>query len=314
MLGVFLKIASLTAPWKDRGDANPNLRKSGTFMKKTFLAPAKINLCLHVLGKRPDGYHDLSMVMQRVSLFDHVEISLTRKKEVRVLCPGVELPPGDENIAGRAARRMLELAEVERGALVTIDKRIPVAAGLGGGSSDAAAVFLGLNDMLALGLSRQRLMEEGARLGADVPFFIFGDPARATGIGDCLEKIDGLPAVWYVLVNPGVAVSTAWVYQNLRLTSSGDGIKLPGFPRTTKELSAFLHNDLEAVTAGRFPVINEIREKLISLGAVGSLMSGSGPTVFGVFEVEAAARQAAEVLRAEAGWRVFVVHSLASDG
>jgi 4-diphosphocytidyl-2-C-methyl-D-erythritol kinase len=283
-------------------------------MKKTFLAPAKINLCLHVLGKRPDGYHDLCMVMQRVSLYDHLEISLTREKEVRVLCPGVDIPPGGENIAGRAARRMLEMAGADGGAVISIDKGIPVAAGLGGGSSDAAAVLMGLDEMLGLNLSRESLMEEGGRLGADVPFFIFEDPALATGIGDVLEKIDGLPDVWYVLVNPGVAVSTAWVYKNLRLTSPGDGFKLPGFPRTAKEVVPFLHNDLEAVTAGRFPVITEIREKLISLGALGSLMSGSGPTVFGVFEAEPAARQAAEVLRGETGWKVFVVNPLVSSG
>jgi 4-diphosphocytidyl-2-C-methyl-D-erythritol kinase len=281
-------------------------------MKKTFLAPAKINLCLHVLGKRPDGYHDLCMVMQRVSLFDRLEIAFTRRKEVRVLCPGVDLPPGGENIAARAARRMLELAASGRGVEVQIDKQIPVAAGLGGGSSDAATVLLGLNEMLGLGLSRQVLMEEGGRLGADVPFFIFGGPALATGIGDILEKIEGIPSVWYLLVNPGVAVSTAWVYRNLGLTSPRDGFKLPGFPRTAEEVSAFLHNDLESVTAGRFPVITQIKKRLATLGALGGLMSGSGPTVFGVFDAEVAARQAAEVIRGESGWKTFVVQPLAS--
>ena len=278
-----------------------------TSMKLTLLAPAKINLCLHVLGKRADGYHDVAMLMQRISLCDRIELTLTETPGVRVFCPGVELPPGGENIAARAARRLLELAGAETGVEILIDKQIPVAAGLGGGSSDAAAVLLGLNDLLQLKLDRPTLMAEGARLGADVPFFIFQQTAWATGIGDVLEGVSGMPAVWYVLVNPGVPVSTAWVYQNLGLTSGGGGAMLPRFLRTVDGLVRLLHNDLERVTVARYPVVAALKDALAACGAVGALMSGSGPTVFGVFAEEAAARKAADELRRHSDWRVFVV-------
>jgi 4-diphosphocytidyl-2-C-methyl-D-erythritol kinase len=273
-----------------------------------YLAPAKINLCLHVLGRRPDGYHELAMIMQRVSLYDRLEMTLTDEPGVRVSCPGVELPPDEENIAARAARRLLSLKAAGCGVEIVIDKQIPVAAGLGGGSSDAAAVLMGLNDMLELGLSRNTLMEEGGRLGADVPFFVFGAAAWATGIGDVLEKVEDMPPLWYVLVNPGLAVSTAWVYQNLGLTSKIEAARLPRFPRTLEGVVGLLHNDLERVTVSRYPLVATVKEELVASGAAGVLMSGSGPTVFGVFAGEAVARMAADELRqSHSDWRVFVV-------
>lgn len=277
-------------------------------MSGQFLAPAKINLCLHVLGRRADGYHELGMIMQRVSLFDRLQISLADEPGVRVVCPGLELPPDGENIAARAARRLLTLSGHRCGVDIVIDKQIPVAAGLGGGSSDAAAVLLALNEMLELRLSRQALMAEGAMLGADVPFFVFGDAAWATGIGDVLEKVDGLPPLRYVLVNPGLAVSTAWVYQNLGLTSKIGAAKLPRFSRTMEGVVGLLHNDLERVTIGRYPLVARVKDELAANGAAGVLMSGSGPTVFGVFADDAAARKAAdEIGRSHPDWRVFVV-------
>ena len=279
-------------------------------MTRILLAPAKINLCLHVLRKRPDGYHDLAMLMQRISLFDRITLTLNDSGVVRVRCDGVALAAGEENIAARAARRVLELTGSRQGVEIVIDKQIPVAAGLGGGSSDAASVLIGLNDMLGAGLTQKQLMAEGAKLGADVPFFIFGDPAWATGIGDLLRTVPPLPEVCYVLVNPGVAVSTAWVYQNLRLTSSDEVTKLPGFPSTVPELAAFLHNDLEQVTIGRHPQLAAIKARLCDLGAAGALMSGSGPTLFGVFSSGEAAEAARKVLATESSWRVFLVRPL----
>jgi 4-diphosphocytidyl-2-C-methyl-D-erythritol kinase len=282
-------------------------------MTRQFLAPAKINLCLHVLRRRPDGYHDLAMLMQRVALFDRIGLTLSDEPGVRVVCPGLELPPGGENIAGRAARRLLEVAGAGGGVEIVIDKGIPAAAGLGGGSSDAAAVLLGLNEMLQAGLDRSTLMAEGAHLGADVPFFIFQETAWATGIGDVLEPIAGLPAVWYLLVNPGFAVSTAWVYQNLQLTSSGDVTKMREFPRTPEGLASLLHNDLEHVTIGRFPLLAAIKDRLLVLGAQGALMSGSGPTVFGLFTDESKARSALQTLAGESDWWTFLARGVA-DG
>ena len=281
-------------------------------MTRTVLAPAKINLCLHVLGKRPDGYHDLAMLMQRISLYDRLEISLGAEPGIRVSCAGVTLPAGDENIAAKAARRMLELAASQDGVEIVIDKRIPVAAGLGGGSSDAAAVLLALNEMLGLNLSRQRLQVEGARLGADVPFFVFGADAWATGIGDVLTAVPPLPRLWYVLVNPQLAVSTAWVYQNLRLTTKGVDVKLPRLLGTGEGLVRLLHNDLETVTIGRHPELAELKARLMSLGATGALMSGSGPTVFGLFADESSARTAAAVLAEDESRCVFVVQPVGS--
>lgn len=275
-------------------------------MTRTLLAPAKINLCLHVLRRRPDGYHDVAMLMQRLSLYDRVVLTLSETPGVRVDCPGVALPPGGENIAARAAASLLAATGSMAGVEILIDKQIPVAAGLGGGSSDAAAVLLGLNDLLGAGLERSALMALGARLGADVPFFVFGQTAWATGIGERLEAVPVLPPVWYVLVNPGIAVSTAWVYQNLELTSPGRADRLPEFPATARGLAGLLHNDLERVTVARHPVITEIKQRLVAAGALGALMSGSGPTVFGLFEDESSARVACAALATEPQWRCLL--------
>jgi 4-diphosphocytidyl-2-C-methyl-D-erythritol kinase len=274
---------------------------------KTFLAPAKINLCLHVLGRRANGYHDLAMLMQRVTLYDRITMTLRDQDGLRVSCAGVELPPGQENIAARAVRALLELTERRQGLEIDIDKQIPVAAGLGGGSSDAATVLMGLNEMLDLGLTPRQLMDVGVKLGADVPFFIFRTTAWATGIGEELAAVPAVPQAWYVLVNPGLQVSTAWVYQNLRLTSPRSDLKIPRFSGELGELLELLHNDLEQVTMAHFPLIGDIKQRLRNLGAEGALMSGSGPTVFGVFREERTARAAAEALAAEPGWRAFAV-------
>lgn len=262
---------------------------------------------MHVLGKRADGYHELAMLMQRVSLYDRITIVLTAHPGVVVRCEGVVLGPGEENVAGRAATMMLEQAGCGGGVELVVEKNIPVAAGLGGGSSDAATVLLALNEMLDVGLSVERLMELGVGLGADVPFFVFQEAAWATGIGERLEKVSGLPQVWYVLVNPGVSVSTAQVYRKLGLTLLGDVARLPRFPGTIGELTAQLHNDLEKVTLAEFPVVAKVKEALVELGASGALMSGSGSTVFGVFASEATARQAEAKLLKVPGWKTFVV-------
>lgn len=283
-------------------------------MERAFRAPAKINTCLHVLGKRGDGYHELAMLMQPISLYDEITITCGDGTGVEVFCPGVEMPAGAENITALAARALLREAGVERAVSIRVDKKIPIAAGLGGGSSDAATVLTGLNEMLGLGFSVEHLMRIGVTLGADVPFFVFGGTAWATGIGERLEKVDSMPALWYVLVNPGVAVSTAWVYGNLVLTSPGDADKLRRFPGTAEEFVRLLHNDLEPVTMRRYPVVGEIKQRLLESGAIGSLMSGSGPTVFGAFTSEEGARKAAGQLMQEASWRVFAVQPLGPIG
>ena len=274
-------------------------------------APAKINLRLQVSGRRPDGYHELGMIMQRVSLCDRLTIALDSSPGVRVSCPALSLSAGEENIAARAARRMLALAGRDTGVEIVIDKRIPVAAGLGGGSADAAAVMQALNGMLGLDLGRDALMREGVVLGADVPFFLFGQSAWAVGIGEILTPFP-LPRAWYLLVNPGLPVSTAWVYGNLGLTSLGRVAKMPRFPQTMGELAGLLHNDLERITVGRYPLLAQIKERLLAAGAVGSLMSGSGPTIFGLFADEEAAQSASDELQKQyPEWRLFVVAPVA---
>jgi len=275
-----------------------------------LLAPAKINLCLHVLSRRSDGYHELVMLMQRVSLFDELELRLNDSGRVELQCEGVTLAPGEENLVVRAARSLLRATGSRHGIEIGLQKRIPVAAGLGGGSSDAAAVLLGLNRLAGLGCTRGQLMEIGLTLGADVPFFVLEQAAWATGIGEKLDPAVDLPQVSYVLVNPGIPVSTAWVYQNLRLTPKGDPARLREFPRTAEGLVRLLHNDLESVTAARHPEIEEIKARLISQGARGCLMSGSGATVFGLFSGRAEADAAVLALQVEPGWRVFAVDPL----
>jgi len=278
-------------------------------LQRTFKAPAKINLCLHVLGRRFDGYHELAMAMQRVDLYDIVNIQLGGDAGVRVVCSGVDLPEGDENIAAKAARAVLDLTGIDVGIDIYIEKRIPVAAGLGGGSSDAATVLLGLNEMLGKKVTVERLFALGGALGADVPFFVFQRPAWATGTGTTLEPLPALPAVAYLLINPGITVSTADVYRSLQLTKGGELANLPRFSVVTaSDLCDALHNDLESVTLQRYPVIAEIKQRLLAEGALGSLMSGSGATVFGVFSNFEAARRAGRVLTAERDWLVFPVH------
>lgn len=283
-------------------------------MTKTYLAPAKINLCLNVLGKRADGYHDLAMLMQRISLYDRITFRLTTDPGVKVRCTGVSLNPEQDNIAALAAQSLLAFVGLSTGVDIDIDKQIPVAAGLGGGSSDAATVLMALNEMLDLKLSSQVLQDLGVKLGADVPFFIYGHPAWATGIGDELQRVEKLPPIWYVLVNPGIAVSTAWAYGNLRLTSRQDDLKIPRFSSTVDSVTAVLHNDLEEVTVSHHLEIGEVKRRLVALGAEGALMSGSGSTVFGVFAGKAEAEAAAVQLQKEPAWRVFVAHPVDGAG
>lgn len=272
-------------------------------MQRTVSAHAKVNLSLDVVGKRPDGYHDVAMLMVRLSLHDRVRVTLTSGDQVVVDCPGLELAAGEQNIAARAAHLFLEHIGAKAGISIAIDKLIPAAAGLGGGSSNAAAVLLALDDLLGTDLSRAELQSLGVRLGADVPFFLCGEMAAwATGIGEVLVPWRALPLCHLVLVNPRFAVSTAWVYQNLVLTRCRRMTKIPRFPEKMEDVAALLHNDLEAVTSARHPEIDMIKGRLVEAGAFGTLMSGSGPTVFGVFAEQAVAEDVAAQLAFGTGW------------
>lgn len=276
----------------------------------TLKAPAKVNYLLDVIRRRPDGYHELRMVMQRVNLCDEITITLTGAPDLTVSCGRKGVPDGPGNIAWKAARLMLDLAGGQGGASIAITKNIPVAAGLGGGSSDAASVLMGMNELLGLALPDQRLMEIGVTLGADVPFFIFKKTALAEGIGEQLREMPPLPPLWVLLVNPGVHISTAWVYQNLQLTSRGELARLPEFFNTAEEVCAILSNDLEGVTIPAFPVIADIKRRMLHQGALAAMMSGSGPTVFGLFKDQNSAGAARNALSDGTGWFAAAVETL----
>jgi 4-diphosphocytidyl-2-C-methyl-D-erythritol kinase len=273
-------------------------------------APAKINYLLDVIGRRPDGYHDLRMVMQRVNLCDEITVTLTDSPEITVTCGKNGVPDGPGNIAWKAARVLLDLAGTGQGAEISITKNIPVAAGLGGGSSDAASVLMGMNELLGLGLSDQRLMEIGVKLGADVPFFIFKETALAEGVGEQLTAMPAMPYAWVLLVNPGVHVSTAWVYRNLQLTNRGELTKLPYFYGSIEDVCAILSNDLESVTIPAFPVIADIKAAMLRSGALGAMMSGSGPTVFGLFRDRDTAERAREAVTSGTDWFAAAVETI----
>ncbi|NIQ76492.1 MAG: 4-(cytidine 5'-diphospho)-2-C-methyl-D-erythritol kinase [Gammaproteobacteria bacterium] len=277
---------------------------------KTIFAPAKVNLCLHVLGKRDDGYHDLAMIMQRVSLYDRLNVTLTPGMGVSVDCPGVDLAGDGVNIVEKAASLFFESLGLDQGVSIKIEKHIPAAAGLGGGSSDAAAVLEALHDLLDLNLSRAELISIGARVGADVPFFLYKKTAWVTGVGDRLQPWPGMPPVTLVLVNPGVSVSTRKIFQNLGLTHQRPIARIPRFPVGTSGLVRLLHNDLEVVTCHHHPVITTIKERLIASGAMGALMSGSGATVFGVCADQLQAESVAREIRREADWWVEIVNPI----
>ncbi|WP_432662521.1 4-(cytidine 5'-diphospho)-2-C-methyl-D-erythritol kinase [Wukongibacter baidiensis] len=264
-------------------------------------AYAKINLSLDVLNKRPDGYHNVKMVMQQITLYD--EIILQKIDKGIILTTDCSFLPNDiSNIAYKAADSMIKKYGIEGGINIKIQKNIPIAAGLAGGSSDAAAVIKGMNILYDLNLPLEELMEIGAGIGADVPFCILGDGALAEGIGEKLTKIKGLRSGWIVLSKPNICVSTADAYGNLRLDNIKDR------PNTDELLDALERDNLYDVAnnlcnvfeQGIFyknPIVKIIREKMLEYGAIGSLMSGSGPSVYGVFKDYNKARSAYEKLK-----------------
>ncbi len=278
--------------------------------------PAKINLRLEILGRRPDGYHDIFSVMQQIDLCDRIEFH-PDNNGVHLCCEGADLPELEGNLVYEAARLLAEKASKIRGVDINLQKRIPLAAGLGGGSSDAAAVLKVLNKLWGIELPLAELMRLGLRLGADVPFFLFGPEALASGKGEVLQPLPvPLPSWIYVLVNPKFPVSTTWAYQSLKmeLTTPKTGINIKKIFENIFPVERWLFNDLEASVTLKYPVIQIIKETLMHLGAEGALMSGSGPTVFGVFASQESALRAAEVIRRnQDGWDVFVARRWSGD-
>lgn len=277
----------------------------------TVTAPAKINFRLDVLKKRTDGYHELRMIMQRIDLCDEIDIAVSQGNGIKLSCEGSPYIPADSsNIVWRAADALLKESRRDTAVSIHLRKRIPVAAGLGGGSSDAASVLLGLNSLLGTQLPDEHLRRIALTLGADVPFFISGEPAFAEGVGEILTPLEAIPKLWLLLINPGIHIPTPWAYRNLDLTTEKVAVKLPFLYKSAADVCAILANDLEPVAMRRHPVINDVKELLVANGALGSLMSGSGSSVFGIFEDESAAKRAFANVVVDSGWFMKVVSTI----
>ncbi|MBM4339456.1 MAG: 4-(cytidine 5'-diphospho)-2-C-methyl-D-erythritol kinase [Deltaproteobacteria bacterium] len=324
-------------------------------------SPAKVNLRLEILKRREDGYHEIRTIFQKISLHDTLHFSLKRGKGVRIRTDDPNLPTGRKNLVYQAVRTMLEKSGYQGGVEVLIEKKIPIGAGLGGGSSNAAAALKALNELLNLNLCKKELMVTGTQIGADVPFFLLEGAAIGSGIGERLRKIT-LPRLWYLLINPDFEVSTRWAYQNFVLTRStassltfegefkkgcagstlspsaelgaeslskakpqhlcweAEGLtktkyhfNLHGLLKSSRGIYALLYNDLEGVVSAKYQEIALMKEMLLSSGARGALMTGSGPTVFGLFSREKKATEAFKQLEEKVrgrGWRIFQARSI----
>lgn len=266
-------------------------------------ALAKINLGLDVTGCREDGYHLVRMIMQTIHLFDSVKMAKTVQPGINLTTNMRFLPTDEHNLAYRAAKILIDEFKITGGVNIDIRKCIPVAAGMAGGSTDAAAVLYGMNQMFDLKLSFGQLAERGMLLGADVPYCLMRGTALAEGIGEKLTRLPSIPRCPVVVAKPGISVSTRWVYEKLVLneqTHHPDIDKLLADIRQQdlKQLASHMGNILEDVTVKEYPVISKMKENLISHGALNAMMSGSGPTVFALFEGREDARKAADALRA----------------
>ena len=267
-------------------------------------AYGKINLGLDVLRRREDGYHDVRMIMQTVGIFDRVDLIWKEEPGIQVETNLYYLPTNENNLVYKAAKLLMDEFQVQEGLLIRLRKFIPVAAGMAGGSSDAAAVLFGVNKMFRLGLTTEELMQRGVKIGADVPYCILRGTALSEGIGEVLTSLPPVPQCQVLVAKPGINVSTKFVYENLHANDLRpeqhpdiDGMIRAIKAQDLQGIADKLGNVMENVTVKEYPVIQEIKDKMVEFGAIGSLMSGSGPTVFGLFTNPKAAQQAYEELR-----------------
>lgn len=265
-------------------------------------ALAKINLGLDVLGRRENGYHDVRMIMQSIFLYDEVRIEKKEAAGIEVETNLKFLPVGEDNIAYKAAKLLIDEFGIGEGVRITLRKHIPVAAGLAGGSSNAAAVLFGMNRIFRLGLSQKDLMERGVKLGADVPYCIMRGTVLAEGIGEELKRLPAMPKCTVLIAKPPISVSTKTVYEALDSKEITEHPDIDGIIKglelgNLKMIADSMGNVLEKVTVPMHPEIEEIKQEMKDAGALGAMMSGSGPTVFGLFESRAAARAAQRNIR-----------------
>lgn len=287
-------------------------------------AHGKINLGLDVVRKREDGYHEVRMIMQQVGLYDGIDIKrlglcTDGNRYIDIETNLRYLPVNENNLAYKAAALLMDEYEIQESIQIKIKKLIPVAAGMAGGSADAAAVLKGINKMFGLRLSKKELMERGVKLGADVPYCIMGGTALAEGIGDILTPIKDMPPCYIVLAKPGINVSTKVVYGSLRVDEIESHPDIDGLIQSIEDQDLYgmagkIGNVLEGVTEKMYPVIGEIKEKMMDLGAVNAMMSGSGPTVFGIFDDKEKAKSAYSDLKTDERCRqVYITDGGLSD-
>lgn len=262
----------------------------------------KINLGLDVLRRREDGYHEVRMIMQTVGLYDVLTMKKRKDDKIEMTCNLSFLPTDERNLVYKAVKLIKNKYHIKDGVEINLSKRIPVAAGMAGGSSNCAAALKGMNQLFDLGLSIDELCEIGVTLGADVPYCIWGGTALSEGIGEKLSRVDAMPDCYILIAKPGISVSTAFVYKNLDLLALSKHPDIDGMLECLKEkdltgICNRLENVLETVTIKEYPIIEKVKKHLMDQGAKGALMSGSGPTIFAIFEDKKTADDAMESLR-----------------
>lgn len=265
-------------------------------------ALAKINLGLDVVRRREDGYHEVKMIMQTIHLFDRVQLKKKKEAEVTLRTNLSFLPVDENNLAYRAAEMLRTEFDIKEGVEINLEKHIPVAAGMAGGSTDGAAVLYAMNEMFELGLSKQMLMDRGVKLGADVPYCIMRGTALAEGIGEKLTQLPPMVKCPVLIAKPQISVSTRYVYEHLQLSDQSVHPDIDKLVEKIKEkdleqIGAAMGNILETVTIPEHPEIEAIKSCMIKAGAVNAMMSGSGPTVFGLYATREEAKRATEAVR-----------------
>ena len=267
-------------------------------------ALAKINLGLDVVGKRDDGYHEVRMIMQTIQMYDVLEIEKKKEPGI-VLTTNIPYVPTDErNLVYKAAKMLMDEFKIKDGVNIYINKRIPIAGGMAGGSSDCATTLMGINQLFELGLSKEELMERGVKLGADVPYCVLGGTAIARGIGEVLTPLPAPADCHVIIAKPPVSVSTAYVYGHIKPLKITKRPDIEAMAQSIKDgdlkkMASLIYNVMEDVTVGEYPIISEIKQVMLDNGALNSIMSGSGPTVFGIFSDEQTALGCQAVLKAQ---------------
>ena len=266
-------------------------------------AMAKINLSLDVLRRREDGYHELRMIMQTINLYDELTITKTKQTGIKLSCDQKWLPCDEHNLIYKAAKLLYDICDIDTGVSIDLKKNIPIAAGMAGGSSDAAATLVGMNALFSLGLTTKELQKLGVKIGADVPYCIEGGTVLSEGIGEILTPVSKMPSCYVVIAKPHISVSTKYVYENLHANTltyhpDVDGMIKAIEQEDMEQMADKLGNVLETVTVNKYPELEKMKDCLRQNGALGALMSGSGPTIFGLFKEKDTAQKAFDTLQA----------------